>query len=354
MLINPNIAIIEALPGVGGDEAKIWMKELLLSYLKFAQKKGFKYIYLDDDIIRINGLNAFPLFKNETGVHRVQRTPVTERHGRVHTSTAVIVVLPQIIQSDIKINPSDLEWQFYRSGGHGGQNVNKVSTAVRLTHKPTGIVTTASRERYQEANRRIAMDLHDQTLADLSSILRELQTLANQNNPSCQTQARSMEKNLSRAISNLRDIMNNLHPQTLDILGLGAALEAELEHLAAAPNFPEYHYQYDARLDKIKLSRLQQLSLYRIGIEALHNVIKHANASRLEICVELRTTQLILSVEDNGCGFVAPAPKRSGGRGLNNQRERAKAIGAQIEWRASRFSSGTRFELILPIATPTT
>lgn len=159
MLINPNIAIIEALPGVGGDEAKIWMKELLLSYLKFAQKKGFKYIYLDDDIIRINGLNAFPLFKNETGVHRVQRTPVTERHGRVHTSTAVIVVLPQIIQSDIKINPSDLEWQFYRSGGHGGQNVNKVSTAVRLTHKPTGIVTTASRERYQEANRRIAMDL---------------------------------------------------------------------------------------------------------------------------------------------------------------------------------------------------
>ena len=225
----------------------------------------------------------------------------------------------------------------------------------RMTQRLIQVVGTEKLfEGAEEERRRIAMDLHDQTLADLSSILRELQTLANQNNPSCQTQARSMEKNLSRAISNLRDIMNNLHPQTLDILGLGAALEAELEHLAAAPNFPEYHYQYDARLDKIKLSRLQQLSLYRIGIEALHNVIKHANASRLEICVELRTTQLILSVEDNGCGFVAPAPKRSGGRGLNNQRERAKAIGAQIEWRASRFSSGTRFELILPIATPTT
>jgi len=159
MLINPNTAIIEALPGVGGEEAKIWMKELLLSYIRFAQKKGFKFNYLDDSIIQIQGENAFHLFKNETGVHRVQRIPVTERRGRIHTSTAVIVVLPQITQSEIKINPNDLDWQFFRSGGHGGQNVNKVATAVRLTHKPTGIVVTASRERYQEANRRIALEI---------------------------------------------------------------------------------------------------------------------------------------------------------------------------------------------------
>ncbi len=159
MQINPNVVIIEASPGVGGDESKIWEKELLLSYLRYAERKGYKYVYLDDYIIKITGENAYNRYKNETGVHRVQRIPSTERKGRIHTSTAVIVVLPQITQSDIKISPSDVEWQFFRAGGHGGQNVNKVSTAVRLTHKPTGIVVTASRERYQEANRKIAMDL---------------------------------------------------------------------------------------------------------------------------------------------------------------------------------------------------
>ncbi len=159
MTVDPNIAIIEALPGVGGDEAKLWAKELLLSYIKFAQKKRFKFSYMDENIVRIQGENAFRYFQKETGVHRVQRIPTTERKGRIHTSTCIIVVLPHIQESSVRLNSNELEWQFFRSGGHGGQNVNKVSTAVRLIHKPTGVVVTASRERHQEANRKIAMEL---------------------------------------------------------------------------------------------------------------------------------------------------------------------------------------------------
>jgi peptide chain release factor 1 len=159
MHINPDIAIVEFYPGVGGDESKIWMLELLESYTRFANRNDFKVSQLDENIIKIKGSNAYELFKNETGVHRVQRIPKTERKGRVHTSTCVIVVLPQVIQSTIQVSPADIEWQFYRAGGHGGQNVNKVATAVRITHKPTGIVTTCSREREQQANRKVAMDL---------------------------------------------------------------------------------------------------------------------------------------------------------------------------------------------------
>lgn len=143
----------------GGEEAKLWANELLQMYLKFAQKKGFKVEALNENSIKIEGDGAFEQFKFEAGVHRVQRIPATEKRGRVHTSTATISILPELEDIDLHINPDDVEFEAFRSGGHGGQNVNKVSTAVRLKHKPTGIIVTCQTQRFQAQNRELAMEM---------------------------------------------------------------------------------------------------------------------------------------------------------------------------------------------------
>lgn len=150
---------LEIRGATGGDEAKIWGSDLLRMYMRYALKKGWKVLSVSDNTIKISGLGVFDLLKNESGVHRVQRIPITEKRGRIQTSTATVVVLPEIRETEIQINPNDLDWQFTRAGGHGGQNVNKVSTAVRLVHKPTGTVVEAREERFQEQNRQIALSL---------------------------------------------------------------------------------------------------------------------------------------------------------------------------------------------------
>ncbi|MBI2268544.1 MAG: PCRF domain-containing protein [Candidatus Blackburnbacteria bacterium] len=150
---------IETRPAAGGDEAKIWASDILRMYTRFANRKGWKVISIDESTIKITGFGVFDLLKNESGVHRVQRIPETEKRGRIHTSTATVAVIPQVSGGEVQINPAELEWQFFRSGGHGGQNVNKVSTAVRLLHKSTGMVVTAQTERFQEQNRQIALEL---------------------------------------------------------------------------------------------------------------------------------------------------------------------------------------------------
>lgn len=151
--------IIETRPGPGGEEAKLWANELLNMYTRYANMKKYKVEVIEENIIKILGKDAYDTFSFESGVHRVQRVPVTESQGRVHTSTASVAVIPELPPSAVEIRDDELEWQFTRAGGHGGQNVNKVSTAVRLTHKPSGIVISARTERYQQQNREIALEL---------------------------------------------------------------------------------------------------------------------------------------------------------------------------------------------------
>jgi len=157
-LDNSN-AILEVRGAAGGDEAKIWAKDLLRMYMRFAQIRKLNLQSLDEFAVKVIGRGAYGLFKNESGIHRVQRVPETEKQGRIHTSTASVAVLPEIPESQIIVNPNDLEWHFTRAGGHGGQNVNKVNTAVRLTHKPTGIVVSVRQERVQQQNKTIALEL---------------------------------------------------------------------------------------------------------------------------------------------------------------------------------------------------
>jgi len=167
--------MLEVKGAAGGDEAKLWAEELIRMYIRYGQRKGYQVEQLEDTVVKVNGRGAFGALKYEAGVHRVQRIPATEKKGRVHTSTATVSILPELDDIDLHINPDDIDFAAFRSGGHGGQNVNKVSTAVRLTHKPTGIAVVASAERSQIQNREIAMALLRAKLWEIEITKREEQ-----------------------------------------------------------------------------------------------------------------------------------------------------------------------------------
>ena len=163
----PSSVVMELRAGAGGDEAAIFARDLKEMYQKYAESRGWKTRIIDDLTLEIAGEGVYDALRYETGVHRVQRVPLTEKSGRIHTSTASVAVLPIRAKSKIQINPADIEMEFSRSGGAGGQNVNKVETAVRLIHKPTGIDVRSSSERSQQANREKAMQILSAKLEQL-------------------------------------------------------------------------------------------------------------------------------------------------------------------------------------------
>ena len=155
----PISVVLELRAGAGGDEASIFAHELKDMYQKYADSRAWKTRIIDDLTLEISGEGVYDALRFETGVHRVQRVPLTEKSGRIHTSTASVAVLPIRAKPKFEIKPDDIDMEFSRRGGAGGQNVNKVETAVRLIHKPTGIDVRSSSERSQLANREKAMQI---------------------------------------------------------------------------------------------------------------------------------------------------------------------------------------------------
>lgn len=168
--------IVEIRAGAGGAEAALFAHTLFMMYARFAQKQGWRVNILDESkselngykevVFEVDGKDVYEMLKWESGVHRVQRIPETEKTGRIHTSTASVAVLPKAREIDVEIRPQDIKVEFFRSSGPGGQNVNKVETAVRIYHLPTGLIVTSQDSRSQLTNREAAMTVLRTKLLD--------------------------------------------------------------------------------------------------------------------------------------------------------------------------------------------
>src|SRR3990167_4067594 len=237
---NVNSVIVEIRAAAGGDEAGLFAQDLARMYSRFATSNNWRIEELDKNeggignlkeiIYKISGKNVWQKLQFESGVHRVQRVPKTESAGRIHTSTATVAVLPEVENTQVVISPADIEFEAFRSGGHGGQNVNKVSTAVRIKHKPTGIVIKAQTERSQAQNREIAMQilrarLHQLEIESKSSQvgnLRQAQVGAGDRSEKIRTynwpQDRVTDHRIKKSWGNLEEIMAGKLDKIIDSL----------------------------------------------------------------------------------------------------------------------------------------